>query len=138
MMTSGGNNSNNGNERELGRIIEQLDQGKLERAHLSRRLDEAVDGMGQVREGMAAMRVEFMMMNQRAEQASLLGARVSVIEGRLGSIASDLQTLKSFIQMAKSWSIKTVIGLLLGLSFGGAAFSKVIDLVFGFHWPMLK
>lgn len=133
-MTGGSIN----NERELGRIIEQLDQGKIERARLAKRLDEAVDNMGQVREGMNAMRVEFMLMNQRAEQASLLGARVAVIEGRLGSLAADLQTLQSFIQMAKSWSIKTVIGLLFGLAFGGAAFSKVIDFAFGFHWPMIK
>lgn len=127
-----------GNEREFGRIVESLEQGKQDRARLAQRLDEALENMGEVREAMAAMRVEFMLMNQRAEQASFLGTRVTVIEGRLGSLANDLQTLQSFISVAKSWSVKTIIGLLLGLAFGGAAFSKIIDIMFGFHWPIPK
>lgn len=120
------------NERDMGRILEALEQGKRDRADLRESLDETKEALASLRETIAEMRVEFMLMNQRAEQASLLGSRVTLLEGRIGTVANDLQALQSFITMAKSWSIKTVVGILLALVLGVSTFSKLIE------WGLFK
>lgn len=122
-------------DREVGQILEALKSGEQQRLELRQSLSESRTEIGKLREVIGAMRTELQNTAKRAEDAAILTARVSVIEARLGSIVDDVQAMQSFISLAKAYSIRTIIGVLIALAFGGSMISKVIDLFFGFLTP---
>lgn len=114
-------------ERDIGKILEAQEQGKIERGELKRSLEQNLKSNAEFREAIAGMRADYMMMNARIQDFTLLASRVTVMEARVGRIAEDLHVLEGFIRFAKTTSVKFIIAILIGLAFGGAAFSKLID-----------
>jgi len=93
-------------------------------------MSEMRDEVSALRESISAMRADFLTTTKQASEAVTVAARVSVVEARLGEVSDDLQSMQSFLRLAKRYSIWTVICVLSALALGATVTSKVIDWIF--------
>jgi len=85
------------------------------------------DEMTALRDAIGAMRYEFQTTTKQASEAVTLAARVSVVEARLGEVVNNVQTMQSFISLAKNYSVKAAFAVLISIIIGVSATTKVIE-----------
>lgn len=115
--------------RDYGRVLEALAQGKEERAELRRMVNDIAHTMAELREAFIEMRSSTMSIQQRVGNLEEGGFRVSALEIRVGDLANRQQVTESFLSITKTWSLRVVVSVLIGLAFGASALGKIWDLL---------